>query len=137
MEREIRTDKPDALLKEMDAARQEGEPLASAAVQELDALTGALAGRCAGSERAKMEQMAAAWREQFFAGYRLARDTGLPVERLLTDAPEGETWRRETLRLTRQGESQPDPEYTALADRWDDLLVLALLLGERSDGRRA
>ena len=126
---QLPTEQSDTLLKEMDARWQAGEPLASRAVRELEELARAAADRAAGAGRAELEKMTAAWRAQFFAGYRLAQQTGLAAARLLTDAPEGAAWRQETLRLTRLGEQCP--EYTALADRWDDLLALALVLGER------
>ena len=55
------------------------------------------------------------------------------VWELLTTAPEGADWRAENLRLTQAAEqlAAAAPEVLPLCDRWDDLCVLALVLGLR------
>lgn len=124
-------------LKAMDAKKQGNEPLASEELAELLRRTEQLADRLAPERTATLRALCDGWQRLVQAGYALALDyvprSGDGVGELLTTAPEGADWRAENLRLTQAAEqlAAAAPEVLPLCDRWDDLCVLALVLGLR------
>ena len=96
-----------------------------------------LADRLAPERTAALRTLCDGWQRLVQAGYALALDyvprSGDGVGELLTTAPEGADWRAENLRLTQAAEqlAAAAPEVLPLCDRWDDLCVLALVLGLR------
>lgn len=126
------------LLAEMEKKHRGNEPLASEELAELLRRTEQLADRLA-PERARRTPDAVRWLAAACTrpGYALALDyvprSGDGVGELLTTAPEGADWRAENLRLTQAAEqlAAAAPEVLPLCDRWDDLCVLALVLGLR------
>ena len=124
-------------LKAMDAKKQGNEPLASEELAELLRRTEQLADRLAPERAAALRTLCDGWQRLVQAGYALALDyvprSGDGVGELLTTAPEGADWRADNLRLTQAAEqlAAAAPEVLPLCDRWDDLCVLALVLGLR------
>lgn len=124
-------------LAEMEKKHRGNEPLASEELAELLRRTEQLADRLAPECTATLRALCDGWQRLVQAGYALALDyvprSGDGVGELLATAPEGADWRAENLRLTQAAEqlAAAAPEVLPLCDRWDDLCVLALVLGLR------
>ena len=124
-------------LAEMEKKHRGNEALASEELAELLRRTEQLANRLAPERAAALRVLCDGWQRLVQAGYALASGyvprSGDGVGELLTTAPEGADWRAENLRLTQAAEqlAAAAPEVLPLCDRWDDLCVLALVLGLR------